>query len=74
MMRADTLRFVVPTLPAVFLAVFLGGCSLVVDFDRSLLVDAGVDAGLDAGVGFSQINDRAERVKQVELGAFALVI
>ncbi|MBW1907310.1 MAG: hypothetical protein JRJ24_18815 [Deltaproteobacteria bacterium] len=50
MMRAEILRFVVPTLPAVFLAVFLGGCSLVVDFDRSLLVDAGVDAGLDAAV------------------------
>lgn len=24
------------------------GCSLVVDFDRSLLLDAGVDAGVDA--------------------------
>jgi hypothetical protein len=32
------------------LAVFLSGCSLVVDFDRSLLVDASVDAGLDGGV------------------------
>ena len=27
----------------------LGGCSLVVDFDRSLLVDAGADGGVDAG-------------------------
>jgi hypothetical protein len=25
------------------------GCQLVVDFDRSLLVDAGTDAGEDAG-------------------------
>jgi len=36
------------------LAVSLDGCSLVVDFDRSLLVDAAVDpspdASLDAGV------------------------
>jgi hypothetical protein len=28
----------------------MGGCSLVVDFDRSLLVDAGADAALDADV------------------------
>ena len=29
----------------------LGGCSLVVEFDRSLLVDAGTDAGvIDASV------------------------
>jgi len=29
----------------------LGGCSLVVDFDRSLLVDAGVDGGFpDASI------------------------
>jgi len=34
---------------ATFLAVFLGGCSLIVDFDRSLLVDASVDGGFDAG-------------------------
>jgi hypothetical protein len=32
-------------------ALSLGGCSLVVDFDRSLLVDAGVDGGTpDASV------------------------
>jgi hypothetical protein len=30
-------------------SVFLGGCSLVVDFDRALLIDAGVDGGADAG-------------------------
>jgi hypothetical protein len=30
------------------IAVCMGGCSLLVDFDRSLLVDAGVDAGVDA--------------------------
>lgn len=34
---------------ATFLAVFLGGCSLIVDFDRSLLVDASADASLDGG-------------------------
>jgi hypothetical protein len=34
---------------ATLLAVFLGGCSLIVDFDRSLLVDASVDASLDGG-------------------------
>ena len=28
----------------------MAGCSLVVDFDRSLLVDAGVDAG-EGGAG-----------------------
>ena len=28
----------------------IAGCSLVVDFDRSLLVDAGTDAG-EGGVG-----------------------
>ncbi len=28
----------------------LGGCSLVVDFDRSLLLDGGADAGDDASV------------------------
>ena len=31
-------------------AVFVGGCSLVVDFDRSLLADAGIDGGSDAGL------------------------
>jgi hypothetical protein len=32
------------------LAMCLGGCSAIVDFDRSRLVDAGTDAGADAGV------------------------
>jgi len=32
------------------IAALIGGCSLLVDFDRSLLVDAGVDAGPDANV------------------------
>jgi hypothetical protein len=27
----------------------VGGCSLIVDFDPTLLIDAGVDAGTDAG-------------------------
>jgi hypothetical protein len=27
----------------------IGGCSLIVDFDESLLVDAGTDGGIDAG-------------------------
>jgi hypothetical protein len=31
-------------------AVFVGGCSLVVDFDRSLLLDGGTDGGSDAQV------------------------
>ena len=31
------------------IAVCMGGCSLLVDFDRSLLVDAGVDASADVG-------------------------
>lgn len=26
-----------------------GGCSLIVDFDTKLLLDAGLDAGMDAG-------------------------
>lgn len=30
-------------------ALGLGGCSLVVDFDRSLLVDAGTDGGAIEG-------------------------
>jgi hypothetical protein len=33
-----------------FVFVALGGCSLIVDFDRSLLVDAGTDGGADASV------------------------
>ena len=45
MMRYEALR-----LFAVFaIAVCMGGCSLLVDFDRSLLVDAGVDASVDVG-------------------------
>lgn len=32
------------------IALCLGGCSAVVDFDRSRLVDAGVDASGDSGV------------------------
>lgn len=32
------------------LALFIGGCSLVVDFDRSQLVDASVDGGSEAAV------------------------
>ena len=35
---------------AMLFAASLGGCSLVVDFDRSLLVDAAVDPSPDAGV------------------------
>jgi len=35
---------------ATLLTALMGGCSLVVDFDRSLLVDAAVDASLDGGV------------------------
>jgi hypothetical protein len=46
MIRAETLLFLLATV----LAVFIGGCSLVVDFDRSQLVDASVDAGLDGAV------------------------
>jgi hypothetical protein len=42
----------VPTLLLMLVAALaLGGCSLVVDFDRSLLVDGGVDAGLGGGGG-----------------------
>ena len=43
MMRYETLRLF--AISAV--AVCMGGCSLLVDFDRSLLVDAGVDASVD---------------------------
>ncbi len=32
------------------IAMCLVGCSAIVDFDRSRLVDAGADAGADAGV------------------------
>lgn len=47
----------------------LGGCSLIVDFDRSELVDAGVDggvgfgpdAGLDAGTDTSASDSEAPR-------------
>lgn len=31
-------------------AALVGGCSLVVEFDRSLLLDGGIDGGVDAGV------------------------
>lgn len=33
---------------ASLVAVLMGGCSLIVDFDRNL-IDAGVDGGVDAG-------------------------
>ena len=46
MMRFRSLLFVI----AAVVAVFIVGCSLVVDFDRSLLIDGGVDGGVDAGV------------------------
>jgi hypothetical protein len=46
MMRSEYLLYVVTAV----IAVFIGGCSLVVDFDRALLVDGGVDAGADAAV------------------------
>lgn len=45
MMRSQHLLRIVTAV----VAVFLGGCSLVVDFDRALLIDAGVDAGVDGG-------------------------
>lgn len=45
MMRYEALRlFAISAI-----AVCMGGCSLLVDFDRSLLVDAGVDASVDSG-------------------------
>ena len=34
----------------VLLSISSGGCSLVVDFDRSLLLDSGIDGGVDAGL------------------------
>ncbi|MBW1760113.1 MAG: hypothetical protein JRG67_03570 [Deltaproteobacteria bacterium] len=46
MMRFDTVLFLLAT----GVAFVVSGCSLVVDFDRSLLVDAGVDAAPDASV------------------------
>jgi len=45
MMRPGSLLYVTTAV----VAVFIGGCSLVVDFDRELLVDAGTDGGVDAG-------------------------
>ncbi len=39
------------TVASLLLAVLVGGCSLVVDFDRSLLLDAGLDGGVEAGAG-----------------------
>jgi hypothetical protein len=50
MARFQTLRLFAITA----IAVLIGGCSLLVDFDRSLLVDAGVDAGPDANVSTGQ--------------------
>ena len=47
----------------VLVALQLGGCSLVVDFDRSLLSDGGADAGLDAEVEASSetpVDDRVD--------------
>ena len=44
MMRYEALRLFAVSV----IAVCMGGCSLLVDFDRNLLVDAGVDAGVDA--------------------------
>jgi len=49
MMRVDPLRLLLAT----GLALLVSGCSLVVDFDRSLLVDAGVDAAPEASVDTS---------------------
>jgi len=46
MKRFEPLLFLVVTV----IEVSIGGCSLVVDFDRSLLVDAAVDASFDGGV------------------------
>jgi hypothetical protein len=46
MLRRPRYRFVLLTIASLAMA----GCSLVVDFDRSLLVDAGVDAG-EGGAG-----------------------
>ena len=46
MMRYEALRLFAVSV----IAVCMGGCSLLVDFDRSLLVDAGVDASVDASV------------------------
>ncbi|MGB5545025.1 MAG: hypothetical protein WCB63_19595 [Polyangiales bacterium] len=34
---------------SLLLVVLVGACSFVVDFDRSLLPDAGLDGGVDAG-------------------------
>lgn len=46
-------------------ALDLGGCSLVVDFDRSLLVDAGTDGGaIDGSVDAESQSDAG-----VEAGA-----
>ena len=44
-MRYEALRLFAVSV----IAVCMGGCSLLVDFDRSLLVDAGVDASVDPG-------------------------
>ncbi|MFA9470868.1 MAG: hypothetical protein ACERNK_09860 [Deltaproteobacteria bacterium] len=60
MMRYETLRLF--AISAV--AVCMGGCSLLVDFDRSLLVDAGVDAGVDASVDAS-VDVRPDEMAEV---------
>lgn len=43
----------------IMLVILLGGCSLVVDFDRSLLLDAGVDGSVDSGLSaaLSSVDD-----------------
>ena len=47
----------------VLAALAFGGCSLVVDFDRSLLPDGGTDAGIDPSIdaeveeGIEAVND-----------------
>jgi len=47
----------------VLVALQVAGCSLVVDFDRSLLSDGGMDAAVDAEVEASSeapVDDRLE--------------
>ncbi len=52
------------------LFIVAGGCSLVIDFDRSLLLDSGVDGGVDSGSTVSLSSANEERV---ELGRDAAV-
>ena len=40
----------------------LGGCSAIVEFDRSRLVDAGSDAGADSGITDEEEDAGAETV------------